>query len=118
MSPGELAFYRTLLEAVGGRYAVCCKVRLADVLDCRPAAWALGYGRLIAQKHLDFVLVDHATTRIVAAVELDDRSHARPKRRARDEFVNRATEAAGVRLYRVRAAASYNARRVSDLLCI
>ena len=76
LSPTELDFYKALERSLGGRYTVCMKVRLADVIECPRAAWHMGYGRLIAQKHLDFVLIDPATTRIRAAIELDDRSHS------------------------------------------
>jgi hypothetical protein len=67
----------------------------------------MGYGRLIAQKHLDFVLIDPATTRIRAAIELDDRTHRLRVRRARDRFVEAAMRAAGVPLLRMPAAGVY-----------
>jgi hypothetical protein len=105
----EGTFYHALREAVGGRYAVAMKVRLADVVTCKDNVWALGYGRLIAQKHIDFVLCDPDTSRILLAIELDDRSHDHPKRRARDVFVNQALQVAGVPLLRVPAAACYDA---------
>jgi hypothetical protein len=113
LTPTEREFYTALCQAVGGRYIVCIKVRLADVIDCPPAVWRLGYGRLVAQKHLDFVLCDPATTRVRAAVELDDRSHARRARRARDRFVEAALHAAGVPLIRLPAASAYRAHEVS-----
>jgi hypothetical protein len=101
---------------VDGRYIVCIKVRLADVIDCPPAVWRLGYGRLVAQKHLDFVLCDPATTRVRAGIELDDRSHARGARRARDRFVEAALHAAGVPLIRLPAASAYRPDKVSQTL--
>jgi hypothetical protein len=60
--------------------------------------------------------VDPATTRVVIAIEVDDRSHAHPKRQARDLFVDRAMRAAGVPLLRVAAAASYPPAQVRRLL--
>lgn len=108
LTPTEREFYEALCRAVGGRYVVCIKVRLADVIDCPTAVWRLGYGRLVAQKHLDFVLCDPATTRVRAAVELDDRSHARWDRRARDRFVEGAMRAAGVPLIRLPAESAYS----------
>jgi hypothetical protein len=107
LTPTELAFYRTLTDVVAGRLVVCMKVRLGDVVGCSDEVWKLGYGRLVAQKHLDFVLVDADTTRVVLAIEVDDRSHAHPRRQARDLFVDRAMRAAGVPLLRVPAARSY-----------
>jgi hypothetical protein len=112
LSPAELDFYKALERNVGGRYTVCMKVRLADVIACPRAAWRMGYGRLIAQKHLDFVLIDPETTRIRAAIELDDRTHRLRVRRARDRFVEAAMRAAGVPLLRVPAANVYHPRDV------
>ncbi len=116
LTPTELAFYRTLRDVVAGRFAVCMKVRLGDVVGCADDAWRLGYGRLIAQKHLDFVLVDPATTRVVLAIEVDDRSHAHPRRQARDQFVDRALRAAGVPHLRVPAAGSYPPAQIRRVL--
>jgi hypothetical protein len=107
LSSAELDFYHTLERNLGCRYTICMKVRLADVIDCPRAAWRLGYGRLIAQKHLDFVLIDPATTRIRVAIELDDRTHRLRVRRARDRFVEAAMHAAGVPLLRVPVASAY-----------
>ena len=112
LSPTELDFYKALERSLGGRDTVCMKVRLADVIECPRAVWHMGYGRLIAQKHLDFVLIDPATTRIRAAIELDDRSHTRlPDRRARDRFVEAAMRAAGVPLVRLPAATRHRSAR-------
>jgi len=92
------------------------KVRLADVIDCPGAVWRMGYGRLIAQKHLDFVLIDPATTRVRAAIELDDRSHARGDRRGRDRFVEAAMRAAGVPLIRLPAKSAYLPHQVCQMV--
>ena len=84
------------------------KVRLADIVTCSDAAWRRGMGSAIAQKHLDFVLCDRHTTQFLLAIELDDRSHDRPDRRKRDEFVNRVLAQAGVALIRFQARRWYS----------
>ena len=86
------------------------KVRLADVIYCTDRTWSKGYRQRISQKHLDFVLYDTATKRILLAIELDDRSHEKAHRKARDEFVDRSLAAAGVPLLRIRAASMYYAQ--------
>lgn len=116
VTQNELLFYTSLRRAVGTRFTITVKVRLADVIACPRAAWSLGYGRLIAQKHLDFVVCDPKSLRVVLAIEVDDKSHERPARRLRDAFVNRAMDAAGVPLIRVRAASSYDPREIERLL--
>jgi hypothetical protein len=116
VSENEMLFYTALRRAVGTRFTVALKVRLADVITCQREAWSMGYGRLIAQKHIDFLVCDPESLRILLALEVDDRSHERPDRRHRDLFVDRALRAAGVPLVRVRAAASYDPRVIAHLL--
>jgi len=115
LSRGELAFYRALLRALPAGTALFPKVRLADVIACPAASWAR-YGGPIAGKHLDFVLAEAATTRVLLAVELDDRSHAEASRRERDRFVDAALDAAEVPLLRVPARANYDARELKQLV--
>jgi hypothetical protein len=112
LTAGERAFWKVLREALGEGTAIAPKVRLADVIACDRAARDPGYGKLIGNKHVDFVVIDARTAEILLAVELDDRSHLEPARRYRDEFLDRALAAAGVRLVRVRSASRYCARRL------
>jgi hypothetical protein len=97
LSPGERRFFHEgLRPAVGERYLISFKVRLADVITAKE--WDSPHGRRIAQKHLDFVLTTPKTTRIVAAVELNDASHDIADRQQRDTFVADALHAAGIPL--------------------
>jgi hypothetical protein len=116
LSRGEAAFFRALLRAASSRYVVALKVRAADLITCAESAWADGFGFLVARHHLDFVLCDRNTTRIVAAIELDDRSHDTPKRRERDKFLDRAFSSAGLPLIRFRAAAFYNPHAIASAI--
>jgi hypothetical protein len=114
LTQGELAFYRVLRRAFFGHLHVSFKTRLADILYCPEALWNTLHGRQIAQKHVDFVLLDPETTAILAVVELDDRSHDSLERRRRDGFLNRALEGAGIPLLRVRAASYYDVPQLRD----
>jgi very-short-patch-repair endonuclease len=58
------------------------------------------------------VLYDLGTTAVVLAIELDDRSHDRDSRHARDQFVDEVLELCGVALLRVRAARGYDGREL------
>jgi hypothetical protein len=108
LSRGELAFYHALVPAVRDRWTINVKPRLADVIWCPPPLWNTPAGARISQKHLDFVLYDRGTTAVLLAIELDDRSHARRERQARDAFVDEVLAACGVLLLRVQAAARYD----------
>lgn len=99
---------------VGHRYLISCKVRLADIITCSDADWKRGHANRIAQKHVDFVVSCAQSSRIVAAVELDDRSHQRPERRQRDLFVNHLFAQMRVRLVRIPARWDYDQGMIAN----
>ena len=109
LSRNELAFFLALRCALGQRWHLFAKVRLADVIACPDSKWEKTPGRRIAQKHVDFLVCHPDTTRIIAAIELDDRTHERPLRRQRDVFLNDVFRRAGIPLLRYRARSSYEA---------
>ena len=112
LSRGEKAFYDVLRVAVGGRYAIAIKPRLADVLRGPRANWHSAAGARVKPRHVDFLLYDHETAAPVLALELDDATHDAAERRERDAFVDEALFVAGVVLLRVRAATSYDVREL------
>ena len=114
LSKGELAFYHAMRQVLPPHLHVSFKARLSDVIGCPGWAWKQGFGSRISQKHLDFVVVDANTTAVRFVVELDDRTHQRRDRQARDLFLNQALAAAGVPIVRVPAAASYDLARLRD----
>lgn len=116
LTAGEHAFYEPLCRAVGRRYGISLKTRLADVVACSEEHWKTGHGNRIGQKHIDFLLYDLRTAAVVLAIELDDKSHATDRRRERDAFVDEALRTAGVVLLRVEAAASYSAAEIDECL--
>lgn len=116
LTQGETAFYQVLRKAVPDGLALCFKVRLCDLIDCAPDARRKGFWSKIAQKHIDFVLVNASDTSISLAIELDDRSHDRKDRRDRDAFVDGALDVAGIPILRVPTAAEYDAKAIRALL--
>lgn len=107
LTPAELAFFRALEPLVTPGYAVFSKVRLADLFDVRAGRGRQAAFNQISAKHVDFVLCDPATSKVLAAIELDDRSHQRPDRAERDRFVNDLFAANHLPLARVPVARSY-----------
>ena len=116
LTQNEAAFFRALTAAVADRYRISCKVRLADIITCSDRDWKRGYANRISQKHIDFVVSCAQTSRIVAGIELDDRSHRRQERRERDAFVNRLFRDARVCLIRVPARWEYDQEMVGRYL--
>jgi hypothetical protein len=103
LSPAERSFYGVLLQVLKGRYVVFAKVRLCDVLK-HGNRQSLNK---ISQKHVDFVLCAPDTIAPVLAIELDDKSHDKPQRRERDDFVDQAFAGAGVPIIHVPAKRQY-----------
>ena len=95
LTPGERRFFHDGLKpAVGEQFLISFKVRLADVITVDD--WGSSFGRKIAQKHVDFVLVTPKQTRITAVIELNDATHLDDQRKNRDEFLSDALQAAGI----------------------
>jgi hypothetical protein len=102
LTPAELVFFRSLEQAVDGKYYVFAKVRIGDLLCViegteNAGAW---FGK-IGQKHVDFMLADRKDVKPVLVVELDDSSHDLPHRQERDVFVDEALRTAGLSILRV-----------------
>ena len=119
LSAAERSFFEILQLAKPANTLIAIKVRLADVI--KPARttgrgnWQRAFNGTSA-KHLDFVLLSSVTLEVMAAVELDDRSHEQENRRVRDQLINAALESAGIPIVRVPARASYAIDEMRKLL--
>jgi hypothetical protein len=119
LTPNEKHFLMVLDEAVGEGYRVSAQVRLAELVDVdlsatsakRRAAMNKVFG-----KSIDFLVCDAATLEPVAAIELDDRTHALPHRRERDTFVDAVFSEIGIPLLRARARRAYSGTALQTLL--
>ena len=111
----EQKFLTILDNVIGDKYRVFGMVRVADVIEpvatAKSPGWQSAFNR-IQSKHFDFVICDPDELRILAAIELDDSSHARRNRRDRDEFLNQACKSAGLPLIRFSAKANYDAAEI------
>jgi len=75
-----------------------------------------GYRNKIARKHLGFLLYDRESLKPLLAIELDDSSHNRPDRQARDKFVDGVFAAAGLPLLHVPVSYSYPTKKLRAYL--
>jgi len=120
LSPAERSFYGVLRQALPDTIEILAKVRVADVMS--PAKgldrsrWQRAFNRISA-KHFDFVLCGSSDFAIIAAVELDDKSHRASKRQARDTFLDQAAEHAGLTLHRIPARAAYSVSQLREQIC-
>jgi hypothetical protein len=88
LTPAELAFFAALEPHIHSSHRISAKVRLADLFNAAQGPGQQTAFNKIVGKHIDFVITDAATSRILCGIELDDSSHSRPERIERDRFVN------------------------------
>ena len=109
LSPSELSFFRVLKQVVGNKAHICCKVALKDlffVSDSDRRRHTI-YANKINLKHVDFLLCAPDTLKPLCGIELDDSSHQRTDRVARDLFVDKVFTTAGLKLIRFENKKSY-----------
>ncbi|RYD75269.1 MAG: DUF2726 domain-containing protein [Verrucomicrobiaceae bacterium] len=112
LTPSERSFFGVLEMAVGGRFHIFTKVRLADLLKVETrSGWRSHFNR-IASKHVDFVICEPGSLAVMCVVELDDSSHKNASSKSSDLFKDHAFASAGVRLIRISVRRGYS---VSDL---
>lgn len=103
----EADFYRELRSGLPEEFTVFAKVRLADLVGVRSgqskSQSQAGFNR-ISLKHVDFVICRNHDLSVALVVELDDRSHLRADRRARDEFVDKVLAQCGMPVIHVSTA--------------
>lgn len=114
-SPAERCFLDVLCQAVGERYAIFGKVRVADVVNVR-AGSDLG-ARIRAQnrlnaKRFDFVLCARDDLSIACVIEPDDRWHESKGRRERDTFLDELCALIGLPLVRIPTRAGYTVSQI------
>jgi hypothetical protein len=119
LTPAELAFKNALEPVIPGGTQLMAKVRLADIINVHESLqrkdWAIAFNR-IQSKHIDFLLCDQATSKILCAIELHDKTHQRPKRADRDKFVRIALAMAGVPFLEITARARYDSTELAKQL--
>lgn len=116
LSPAEISFYHILLSAAGDSLTVCPKINLNDIFFVsRPNQNQAARNR-ISRKHVDFLLCDNRTMRPRVGIELDDSSHAREDRQARDALVEDVFKAAGLPLLRFPVQRGYQISEVASRL--
>ena len=118
-TPAEKSFLHVLDQAVGDKYRIFGKVRLADVISVKNKLSGSDHQSAlnrINRKHIDFVLCHPADLSLLCAIELDDRSHRLAKRKERDDFVDGALKAANVPIVHYPAKAGYVVQDIRDKL--
>jgi len=111
----ERRFFDVLRSVVGSNF-IFAKVRLADLVEAdeRHLRRKSNFDH-IKSKHIDFVICDSDLSPRIA-LELDDTSHQRPDRRARDKDVDRILQIAELPILRVPVRRSYDPAVIANQL--
>jgi len=100
----EREFKELLQTKLPANIEIHCKVQLRDVLEAEIAD-TLNYDikrdRQIGMMHLDYVLIDKKTERIILVIELDGTSHSKYKAKWKDRLKNTILHKSRVPLMRV-----------------
>jgi len=117
LTSAERSFFGVLEQVAGSQFRLFAKVRLADIV--KPARGENQSGRQsalnrITSKHVDFVLCDQKSFRIVGIIELDDKSHRRSDREDRDDFLHAALQQADIPILRIPARSSYSTNELRN----
>ncbi|MDX9789159.1 MAG: DUF2726 domain-containing protein [Desulfobacterales bacterium] len=116
-SPAERSFLGALEQAIGDKYRVFGKVRVADVVSVKSmsnrSVWQRSFNRISA-KHFDFVICQKSDLAVFGAIELDDKSHQKNKRQGRDAFLVGLCNAISLPLIQVPARRAYSVPEIRE----
>ncbi len=106
----EFRFFMMLKTAAQSEnILVCPKVRLEDFIQTTSIEEKMKYRGYIRSRHVDFLLCDAKTMRILAAIELDDETHYNAKSQKTDSFKNNLFNAVEIPLMRIKPGSDFGA---------
>lgn len=118
LTPAEHNFFSVMKTTLADQALINVKVGLGDLFEVKSkdASEFRIYRNKIDRKHVDFLLCEPKTVRPLMGIELDDKSHQRSDRQARDDFVEHVFQAAGLPLVRIPVKPSYSVTELGKQL--
>lgn len=117
LTPAELNFFNVLKGAISDDCYIVCKIRLADIIkvdrNLPRSEYQTAFNK-IQSKHVDFVICNSSDMSTYCVIELDDKSHGKPSRQARDDFVDSALKWAGIPILHIPVKKSYNTTELQE----
>lgn len=107
LTEGNRAFYEVLRSVVPDTTVIFAEVALSALFEAKKGKGEWGARNRVNQKTVDFVICDRTTMKPLCAIEVDDRTHRRANRIARDEVVNGLFKFHALPLIRMSGAMSY-----------
>lgn len=117
----ERQFLFVLDQAVGPYCRVFAKVRVADLVEVNgisssnKKAFFSAFNQ-IGMKHIDYVLVNKSTLKVLVLIELDDRSHMLSPRIKRDKFLDELFASVKLPLIRIKVSKKYSVSAIQSAL--
>lgn len=112
----ELKFYKSLITYLPSDLLIMCKVRVEDAIEAIEDIYS-NRGR-IKSRHVDFLLVKKGNLKILGCIELNDSSHYRSKVIARDNFIRKSFEEAGLKFVSVKTRSFYNKELIEKIFAV
>lgn len=106
LTKNEYSFFKKLKNITDEKnLQILAKIRLADLVEVNSGTkdWSKYFNK-IKSKHIDFAIADNM--KIIALIELDDKSHEKDNRVQRDDFVNNVLSTAGYKIIRTKGETS------------
>jgi hypothetical protein len=114
LSGAERDFFGALQVAVGSQALIFPKMRLEDVIRVFDPQQERFYSKRIAYYHVDFVLCDPVSSKPLAGIELDDKSHETPIQQRRDNFKDKVFAVAMLPLLRFPVKGNFDADEIRE----
>lgn len=117
MTTSENDFFDILSSVIGDKYYIFPQVHLSAIFDEKiyGQPWRTAF-RSINQKSVDYVIADKMSRKPLLAIELDDPSHDREDRQARDKLVERIFSETTTHLVRFSNYKNFNQEQIRQKL--
>lgn len=114
LSEPELILYHRLIKAMPDNI-ILAQVQLSRVLGVKKGFNNNEWNNKINRMSLDFLICNNDSS-IIAAIELDDKSHEKENRIKADTKKNKALEAANIKLIRLNVKSMPDETKIKELL--
>lgn len=118
LTPTEYRFWTELKAVCDTKsFLICPKVRMEDFIQVNLSSYTekQRYRGKIKSRHIDFMLCDNKL-KILAGIELDDKSHNKEEAQKNDEFKNQVFFNLGLPLYRVKVKSENYAAEIEQIM--
>jgi very-short-patch-repair endonuclease len=115
MTKAEHEFFKVLQEVVKDKYYIIPQVQLSDIVQVEKyEKQKQTYRNKIDRKSVDFVLFNKEYFTPHLVIELDDSTHLREDRQARDNFLDSLLNKIGLKIVHIKTAYNYDLKEISD----